>query len=55
MKKLAIVLPVLFGIGACSSTSDGVSTKKKTLLTPDCVYQDAPEKSSAVVDLWRSG
>ncbi|GGF64681.1 LPP20 family lipoprotein [Alteromonas lipolytica] len=52
MKKLAIVLPVLFGLGACSSTSDGISTKQETLLTPDCVYQDAPEKSAP---LWICG
>ena len=44
MKKLALILPMLLGISACSSTSDGITTKKETVLTPECAYQDAPEK-----------
>ncbi|MAQ01414.1 MAG: hypothetical protein CL586_04705 [Alteromonadaceae bacterium] len=46
MKKLALILPMLLGISACSSTSDGITTKKETVLTPECVYQDAPEKAA---------
>ena len=46
MKKLALILPMLLGISACSSTSDGITTKKETVLTPECAYQDAPEKAA---------
>ncbi len=52
MKKLILLLPVLAAITACGSTSKGVTTKKETLLTPDCVYQDAPDKAAP---LWICG
>ena len=52
MKKLILLLPVLAAVTACGSTSSGISTKKETLLTPDCVYQDAPDKAAP---LWICG
>lgn len=52
MKKLILLFPLLAVITACGSTSKGISTKKETLLAPDCVYQDAPEKAAP---LWICG